>query len=186
MANKGKKKINKNTMKKDINKEKKKIEKIEPTNSDGLWHGFIVVCAIIIFICLFYILAVHITNKNGETTKKKDKSDVSISYSEIIVGRTLSMSDKEYLVVLYDKSNSDISQSINEYINKYNGKKKHLNVYSVDMSTGLNKKYNGDSSNTNPKKESEIVVNGPTLIKVKKGKVVDYIEGIDDISNYLN
>ena len=54
------------------------------------------------------------------------------------------------------------------------------------MSEGLNKKYTGEESNSNPKKASDIVINGPTLIKVKNGKVIEYIEGTESISDYLN
>lgn len=186
MTDNKKKKSSKSKTKSAIKKEKNKINNVGTENKDSIWYGFIVVCVIIIIICLFYILAVHITNNNGETNKKTNTDDVNISYSEIIVGRTLSMNDKEYLVLLYNKNDSDISNNINESVSKYNEKEKHLNIYYVDMSSGLNKKYSGSESNVNPKKESEIVINGPTLMKVKNSKVTEYIEGIDNITDYLN
>ena len=179
MANKKKKKTNNN-----IKNEKKKIENISEKTSDNVWHIFIVVCVIIIFLCSFYILAVRITNSKGETKKKGDGS-VSISYSNTIVGRILSMKEKEYLVVLYDKDDSDNSTSISSAIGSYGDKKKHLTVYTVDMSDGLNKKYVGTESNTTPSKLSDIVINGPTLMKIRKGKVIEYVEGTENIENYL-
>ena len=53
------------------------------------------------------------------------------------------------------------------------------------MSNGLNKKYSGDESNTNPASASEIIINGPTLIKFSGGSVAEYIEGIDGIKDIL-
>ena len=167
-----------------IKKEKKKIENVGAKANDNIWNIFIVVCVIIIFLCSFYILAAYITNSKGET-KQKDDESVSISYTNIIVGRILSMKEKKYLVVLFDKSDSDNSTSINNIISTYNDKKKHLAVYTVDMSDGLNKKFIGEESNSTPSKLSDIVINGPTLMKIKKGKVIEYIEGTENIENYL-
>ena len=53
------------------------------------------------------------------------------------------------------------------------------------MSNGLNKSYSGEESNKNPTKASDIVINGPTLIKFSGNEVVDYIEGVDNIKSYL-
>lgn len=175
-----------NVKKKNLEKEKKKIDNISTESSGSIYKVFVLVCVIIIFLCVFYILAVHITNDKGETTSKKKSEEVSIVYDEIILGRVLSMKDKDYLVILYDKSNSDLNQDISDSVSKYKENNKKAKIYYVDMSEGLNKSYVGDSSNTNPKKASDIVINGPTLIRVKNEKVVDYIESVDSIKEYLN
>ena len=60
-------------------------------------------------------------------------------------------------------------------------------IYKVDMSSAWKKKYATDSeSNKNPTKVSEFKINGPTLIKVSKNKVVEYIEGEEAIRTKLN
>ena len=42
-----------------------------------------------------------------------------------------------------------------------------------------------DEANYNPNDESELAITGPTLIKVESSKVVDYIEGEEEIKGYL-
>ena len=56
-----------------------------------------------------------------------------------------------------------------------------------DLGNGLNSKYiTSGESNKNPTKANEFLINGATLIKVNNNKVVEYIEGQDQITNYLN
>jgi hypothetical protein len=55
------------------------------------------------------------------------------------------------------------------------------------MSNGFNKKYVTDGeSNKSPSKVSEFKINGPTLIKVSKNKVIEYVEGEEAIRTILN
>ena len=56
---------------------------------------------------------------------------------------------------------------------------------SIDELCGKQKKVE-DESNKNPSSAEELSINGPTLIKVREKKSVDYIEGIDAITDYLN
>ena len=188
MAKKGKsnKKQTKKKTSTNVQNEKSKIENIISGLDGNIRHSITVIAAIIIFLCLFYLLTVHITLKNNEdTTNTEDTTDGVISYDEIMVGRSFSVSDGEYLVIYYDKSDSEISSTYSGLVSTYEAKEDHLDVYTVDMSNGLNKSYSKEESNTNPSKASEIAINGPTLIKFSNGTVADYIEGHDNITNYL-
>lgn len=177
-----------NSTKKKLQEEKKKIEQINSDFSSNVWHYVTVVSCVIIFICLFYLLTVYITSKNSADTKNDDNektSESAISYNETIVGRSFSIADGEYIIVYYDKTDDDVSSSCSSAISTYKSKENHLDIYSVNMGDGLNKKYVGDDSNHNPANAGEIVINGPTLIKFNGGEVVDYIEGLDEITEYL-
>lgn len=183
-----------------ISDERKKIEDINNKTDGDIWNKVIIISIIIIILCLFYLLTVYITNKHSsddnsgnnstalseKTKSKSDDSSVDISTDKTIVGRSFSLSDSEYIIVYYDSSDEDINSKFSELISTYNGKEDHLNIYSVDMSNGLNKKYAKEESNTNPTKVSEISINGPTMIKFSNGEVIDYIEGYDEISSYLS
>ncbi len=177
---------------KDINikNEKAKIKNVGNNYDGDIWNNIIIVCVIIIILCLFYILTVHITKKNNSDTTSNDNKSSSnveeISYSEIIVGRSFSISDGDYLIFYFDKSDDEINSKSNELVSNYKSSENHLDIYSVDMSDGLNKSYVSDSSNTSPSKASDIKINGPTLIKFSNNNVVEYIEGLDNISDYLN
>ena len=167
-------------------KESKKIETINNFDGDILGKVTVAVCALC-FLLAFYLLTVHITNKN--TNKKKDdKEEVTISSENIILGRSLSMSDDDYLVIFYDKSDEESSSTYANLVStyKYSGTD-HMKIYTVDMSNGLNKRFSTDGeSNKNPESVKDFKINGPTLILVSNHTVSEYIEGEEDITNYLS
>lgn len=191
MATKKKDNVKKNkgtTSKKKIQAEKKKIEQVDSGFDSNVWHYITVISIVVIFICLFYLLTLYITSKNGNNDSKKDDTEATvseISYSDIMVGRSFSISDGEYYVMYYDKTDDSINSSLTSVISDYKSREEHLDIYSVNMGDGLNKKYAKDESNHNPSNASEIAISGPTLIKFSDGEVVGYVEGIDEITDYL-
>ena len=191
MATKKKDNVKKNkgtTSKKKIQDEKKKIEQVDSGFDSNVWHYITVISIVVIFICLFYLLTLYITSKNGNNDSKKDDIEATvseISYSDIMVGRSFSISDGEYYVMYYDKTDDSINSSLTSVVSDYKSREEHLDIYSVNMGDGLNKKYAKDESNHNPSNASEIAISGPTLIKFNDGEVVGYVEGIDEITDYL-
>ena len=166
-------------------KESKKIEEINNFDGDILDKVYVAL-AVLLFLLAFYFLTVHITNKNKEEGKKEEKTETTVSSSKIIVGRSLSMSKKEYLVLFYDASDEETKNTYSEIYSNYKSKNE-MSIYYVDMSSAFNKSYATDGeSNKNPSKVSEFKINGPTLIKVSNKKVVNYIEGEDEIRTILN
>ncbi len=172
------------------NKNKQNIKKIENMGGfDADIKGkIIVVVGVLLFLLAFYLLTLFILNKDKDFDKNDtDKAEVSISYDDIMIGRSLSMGDGEYLVIFYDKSNEDISSTFSSLVSSYNAKEEHLKIYTVDMSKAFNSNNITDGeSNKSPERASDFAINGPTLVKVSENKVVEYIEGEGDISTYLS
>lgn len=151
---------------------------------------FYAVLGIICFLCFFYLLTIYITTKNSEETSSNDEdsknTEATISYEDIMVGRSFSMSDGEYLVLYYDKSDTDISSTYSNLVNTYSHAPNHLNIYTVDMGSSFNSSYaTVGESNKTPGTVSDLKINGPTLIKVSNKIAVEYIEGEEAITNYL-
>ena len=170
------------------NTRKKNLKKIESVGGfDGdIKSKVIAVICILLFFGVFYLLTLYITNKNTDKPKDDTKEEVTISYDNIMLGRSLSMSDGEYLVICYDKSNEDISDTYSSLISSYKSKDEHLTIYTVDMSNGFNKKFATDGeSNKAPENVESMAINGPTLMKIAENHVAEYIEGQDAISAYL-
>lgn len=170
-------------------KSNKKVHKLGRFD-ENIKNKIILVVGILCFFSFFYLLTSYITNKNSsdmsDTENNNATDEVSISYENIIVGRTFSMGDGDYLVLYYDKSLEDINSVYSQLVNNYVMLNEHLDIYTVDMSSNFNKSYTTvDEANKNPSNASEIKINGPTLIKISNGKVADYIEGEESISNYL-
>ena len=137
------------------------------------------------------------TNDRGDTVYASEisvpcrfdydtKENVTFSYDEILLGRSLSMQDDEYLVLLYDKSDEKQSEIYDQLYNDYKNKEEHLSIYYVDMSSGLNKKFSTTGeSNKNPADVSDFLINGPTLIRVNNHIVQDYYEGEENIKSII-
>ena len=78
----------------------KRVEE-ELEKSDSLKSKIIVVVGVLAFLAIFYLLAVHITNKNSTIDDSNSTSSNTTSdYSEILFGSTFNRSEKEYLVIL--------------------------------------------------------------------------------------
>lgn len=164
--------------------ESKKIEEVSGNESTLIDKLSIALC-VLVFIFGFYLLTLYITNKNTDK-KEEDTSEekVNVSSEYILLGKSLSMDKKSYLVIFYDKTNEDSIYS--DIVSSYK-EKNELSIYKVDMSSAFNKKYStSEESNKNPGKVSDFKINGATLIKVENKKVVDYVEGEEAIRNYLN
>jgi len=188
-----KRKVKSNKRRKEkIEEQREYEEQIKFTTNIG--NKIIIALSVLCILGLFFLLAVYITNKHSDDndSNNKEATEVeenttgnSISYDEIILGRSLSMSDDSYLVVFYDTTNEEINTTYSEIINNYKAKESHLPIYYVDMGNSFNKSHVKDEANYNPNDESELAITGPTLIKVESSKVVDYIEGEEEIKGYL-
>ena len=165
--------------------ESKRIEEVV-SNDTNLVDKLFIAGGVLLFILAFYGLTLYITGKNSDEVKE-EKKEVEISREEIIVGRSLSMGDAEYLVLFYDKKDEDNSSTYSSAASNYRYNSEALPLYEVDMSSAFNKNYVTDGeSNKNPTTEEEILINGPTLIRVQNGQVVEYLEGESAITSYLN
>ena len=167
--------------------ETKKIDRIEKSDMD-LWNKVFLVICVIIFFLAFYLLTLYITNKNSSSNDTiEDSGEVSISYDEILLGSSLSMSEEDYLVLYFDNSDEELASTYGNLISTYQSSGNYLRLYYVDMSSGFNQAYTTtEEPNRSPESAGDLRINGPTLIEVSQNQVVDYIEGEADITNYLS
>ena len=92
----------------------------------------------------------------------------------------------EYFVMVYDSSDND-AMIYSSLISKYSQKEDSLKIYYCDLSNKLNKEFvsSDGTTNSNAKSVSEFKFGQVTLIKVRNGKIVSYIENIDTIKSAL-
>lgn len=137
---------------------------------------------LVVIIFIFYLLSIRVANRKNT----KVITNAEFNYTDIMLGESFNRNEKEYLVLFYDRTNGEIYSSISSNLDKYNKDKKSLTIYTVDMSNGINSRYASEEPNTNPSSASDLKINGPTLIKFVNNKVMEYIEGTDNINNYLS
>lgn len=190
MANKKSTSKKKSTTTKKVNKKEQQKEYDKIIDSvgefDADYKRIILVSGIIIIIfCMFYFLTVYITGKDTKNTTTTTSNTSYISYTEIMAGRSFSMPEEEYLVLYYDRSDSELLSTFSSLVADYRADEAHYALYTVNMGDALNQAYASDTSNWGPKDISELAIHGPTLIHFRNGSVVEYFEGTTDISNYL-
>lgn len=160
----------------------KKIDNVESSTEKQMINVLKIIFVVLVFLSAFYLLTLMIVSDDD---KNDDESlETAIQYEEILAGSSLTMNDSEYLVVYYDFSDAGLSE-LSSAISSYNSIGS-LRIYTVDMSNGFNSKYvSSDKSNVEPESAKDLLINGPTLIKISDGKVAEYIEGTDEVINYL-
>lgn len=179
-----------NTNKKNNSIKNKNIIDKKSINDDSfnseVMRVVIVASVIIVIFCVFYFITWAITGGN-KTDKNNDETTVtSISYDNIILGRSFSMGDGEYLVLYYDKSNSDIASTYSSLASSYRAIETALDLYVVNMGDAINKGNVSDEAKYDATNASELAINGPTLIRFSGGAIVEYLEGEEAITNYLS
>ena len=87
----------------------------------------------------------------------------------------------EYYVLFDDFSNLKSDSYVS-----YLAGKSDIKVYKVDLSKPENKVFKSEESNKNAKRASELKINDVTLIRIKNGKIVNYIESSAKIEEYLS
>lgn len=141
------------------------------------------------FIVLLVVIAIILVGLwITKLANKKNSQDITyasgnIATDKVIVGTMLSRGG-EYYVLCYDTSKNDANIYVTYGENYKN--KKALDLYYLDLSSEFNRKYYVDEdSNKEAKKIDELKITDGTLIRIKDGKIVEYIEGIQDISTKL-
>ena len=168
---------------------KKKAKKIDinknvNTDDEKLVVKFIVVLIIISLIAVgFYFISRNIVKNRDDNIVE---SNVTISYDKVNVGMIFNRPYDEYFVMVYDSSDND-AMIYSSLISKYSQKEDSLKIYYCDLSNKLNKEFvsSDGTTNSNAKSVSEFKFGQVTLIKVRNGKIVSYIENIDTIKSAL-
>lgn len=134
------------------------------------------IIGVALFFAAIYGCTILVINK-GE--KRQPIGEASITYDKILAGSSLKQNEDSYVVVFY--SNDD---EIFTAITDYEGTDKGT-IYYVDLKEGLNKYVVSDKVNVNVNSASDLRVKNPTVIKVKKGKIVDSKVGKKNVLDYL-
>lgn len=144
---------------------------------------------IIIIVLVLVIGAIYfLTDKFVEQGNSNNTTTGEINYDKATIGTLLNRPYDEYYVMIYS-SNSTEASYYNSIKNNYSSKDDGLKIYYIDLDNELNKKYynvnNDNKSNPSAKSIDEINLGDITLIKVKNGEIVSYIEDIEQIKTEL-
>lgn len=135
---------------------------------------------VVVVFGLFYLITLLINNsKRGLNTKEPTEEVATIQYSEILGDDTFTMMPDEYYVLFYDFDGP--SKTYYDYLFTQYASTEGNYIYKVDLSNAFNTKFASTETNKNASKAGELKVKDATLIKIKNGKNVEYVEGTSQV-----
>lgn len=162
------------------------IDKYTSEESKEVKRFIIILLSIIVLVLAVYGIT-RLINKDKDNNDDRTVTAGSIDYDKVSVGTLFNRADNEYYVIVYD-GEAPNAIYYSALMNKYMDKEKSNKVYFCDLSNELNKKYYvGEDKDSNPKAttSSELAFKDLTLIKIKNGKIVKYLETLDTIKTEL-
>ncbi len=156
--------------------------------SKEIFNFLKIIILLVLVLALIYVFTkACVADKNKEEAKADDKSsEVSINYNDITIGMLLSKLDDSYYVMAYDSKATD-SGYYGVLLDNYRNKENGLPIYFADLNSIFNKDFYSEKiSNPNAKTIEELKIKNGTLMLVKKGNIVKYIEDQEQVVQELN
>lgn len=174
--------MNRKQVLKDMKKKKKEKNFEEETNYVSRFILYLLIFLILLIIG--YLIIGIFVNKTISFNKKdtKETSEVTIDNKTILAGEIFDQKEDEYYVLVYNKNEEN--SILGTWKGVYSGKENALKIYEVDSETKLNGNFIvKENSNKDAQSYSELRIISPTLIKINNKKIVEYIEGEEQIKN---
>lgn len=174
--------MNRKQVLKDMKKKKKEKNFEEETNYVSRFILYLLIFLILLIIG--YLIIGIFVNKTISFNKKdtKENSKVTIDNNTILAGEIFDQKEDEYYVLVYNKNEEN--SILGTWKGVYSGKENALKIYEVDSETKLNGNFIvKENSNKDAQSYSELRIVSPTLIKINNKKIVEYIEGEEQIKN---
>lgn len=162
------------------------IDKYTSEESKEVKRFIIILLSIIVLVLAVYGIT-RLINIDKDNNDDRTVTAGSIDYDKVSVGTLFNRADNEYYVIVYD-GEAPNAIYYSALMNKYMDKEKSNKVYFCDLSNELNKKYyvgEDKDSNPNATTSSELAFKDLTLIKIKNGIIVKYLETLDTIKTEL-
>ena len=147
---------------------------LNPESESGKF--LIILLVIISFIVLLWIVD-SLKNSKGDGI---EETEISIDYSEVIVGNMLNQKHDEYYVIAYQEE-----ENRKDLIDYLISTKVSANYYVLDLTRAYNLPSVAETSNFTASSINEIKFKGTTLLKIKNNKIEKAYEGADTIVDYL-
>ena len=147
---------------------------------DEVKRAIIIVIVFVLLLVAMYFLTTKILESDNEDNKVTENA---IQYNEILAGSSFNQSEEDYYVIYYDRS--DEYSNYESLISSYQLNSMGTKLYSVDLSSGMNKKYLTEG-NIVTKSANELRVKATTLLRFKDNKVTEVITDTNKIIEFLN
>lgn len=132
------------------------------------------------YLCMILLGKVGFFDKGYERPSAEEEE---IAYDTALIGTMFNRPQKVYFVAIDYWGNDKIDKYFQYLVNNYDGE---TPVYKVDMSLGINAKYIGEKGNIDARDIDDLSIVAPTLIKIKNGKIVQYLQSYSSMKKELS
>ena len=118
--------------------------------------------------------------------KESEKTVIpgEVNYNKTLIGSMLNLSSEEYYVMLVDLEAQDAIYYTG-LIDSYKDNKEALSIYLADLNNPLNKTYISNEANLETSDLTKFKVQGPTLVKIKNGKITKSLTKAEEMAKEL-
>lgn len=169
---------------------KVKINKENSVEDENVVKNFIIITIVIAVLIGIIYFVTELIKKKPEI--EKEITVGAINYDKTSVGTILNRPYDEYFVLVYNEKDKNAvlySTILTKYMQKSNNKD-YLKIYFCDLDNTLNNPYynvnNDNISNKNISSTKDFDFGDLTLLNIKNGKVVKYVEDLNEIKKILN
>ncbi len=169
--------------KKKIDSKKLKKEIMGGSDEDQMKKMIKILLIVVLFIGLVWFVFAIINGEIFGKKKSKETEEVEIQNDIILAGSVFNRSEEEYYVLLYDFDGAN-KGTCGAIFTVYNDKDA-LKMFKVDLGDKMNSNVLvTDAGAVNYSNSADLKVLDATLIKVKDGKAIEFISGIDELKAY--
>ena len=171
----------------DKNKVKKIKEKKYRTEEQEEIIRFVKILLIVVIflVAIYFLTRIFVKKDLGNTNEETTVTE--ISYSKMVFGTMLNRPNDEYYVFAFS-SEDNKANYYSALASNYSNQEESLYIYYIDLEDSMNKEFIAEDGKTNPnaKTVSDLKVGDLTLIKVKDGEIVKYLEDLEKIKSELD
>lgn len=167
----------------------KNINKGLPNEDEFEIKRFIIILISLVVIIIGVYLVTELVSKE-DIEEETSVTEGKLNYDVATVGTILNRPYDEYYVMIYDEENSE-AMLYSTIMSMYASSQKEnaLKIFYCDLNNSLNSSYynvnNDNKSNPKATKTSEFDFGDLTLLKIKKGKIIEYLEDYQEIKKTL-
>lgn len=175
------------TISKKENKGTKKnshIQDVKKQTTDEVTKFVEVILVLLVIFTTFYLITYWVNKNKKETNLNSTVEDTIIQYDEILLGRLFLQNTNEYYVLILEDKNS-YKNIYQPYINSYMEKENALRLYRAYLDNAFNRTYKAEDSNMEVESIESLKVKTTSLLKIKEHKIIETIEGKDEVLKKL-
>lgn len=144
-------------------------------------RNLLIILGIVVVVCIgLYFLTDKIVD--SDKTMDEEVKEVEFNYDIATIGTMFNRPEDEYYVILY--SSKDDGILYDGLLSSYRSSDNYIKTYFIDLDLKANNVLS-ETLEKKPNSSKDVTVTGPTLYKLKKGKVTNCYSTYDEISNVL-